>query len=181
MSDSEFASFDEALKKLELEEEDLKRLISAGEIRAFREGSNMRLRTEDVSKVASQLGIGSEVGEGDAGELLEVEDLPLDAGDEGMMTTQLSEEDTLLDDPVEELMVEDEAPVGAAARSSRAPAARGGRAAAAPAEVGGESGGMRAGLIVTSLIMIFGIAFAIGSMQGRTTGITESVVGMFQE
>ncbi|MGB0686211.1 MAG: hypothetical protein ACPGQD_08570, partial [Planctomycetota bacterium] len=96
MSDSEFASFDEALKKLELEEEDLKRLISAGEIRAFREGSNMRLRTEDVTKVASQLGIGSEVAEADAGELLEVEDLPLDGGDEGMMTTQLSEEDTLL-------------------------------------------------------------------------------------
>ena len=110
VSDSEFASFDEALKKLELEEEDLKRLISAGEIRAFREGSNMRLRTEDVTKVASQLGIGSEVAEADAGELLEVEDLPLDGGDEGMMTTQLSEEDTLLDDPVEELeVVEEEA------------------------------------------------------------------------
>lgn len=181
MSDSEFASFDEALKKLELEEEDLKRLISAGEIRAFREGSNMRLRTEDVSKVASQLGIGSEVGEGDAGELLEVEDLPLDAGDEGMMTTQLSEEDTLLDDPVEELTVEEEAP--RAARSNRSSGARsGGRAAAAaPAVEGGESGGMRAGLIVTSLIMIFGIAFAIGSMEGRMTGVTEGVVGLFQE
>jgi len=178
VSDSEFASFDEALKKLELEEEDLKRLISAGEIRAFREGSNMRLRTEDVSKVASQLGIGAEVGEGDAGELLEVEDLPLDTGDEGMMTTQLSEEDTLLDDPVEELEVAQEA--APAARPARANAGRPRAAAAASAE-GDEGGGMRAGIIVTTLLMVFGVAFAIGSMEGRSSGLTEGIVSMFQK
>lgn len=176
MSDSEFASFDEALKKLELEEEDLKRLISAGEIRAFREGSNMRLRTEDVTKVASQLGIGSEVAEDDAGELLEVEDLPLDGGDEGMMTTQLSEEDTLLDDPVEELEVVEEAPAPAA-RAARS----GGRtrAAAAPADAGSETTGIRAGLILTTLVMVLAVPFILGMFSGRTTGLTEGIVGMF--
>ena len=100
MTDSEFSSFEDALKKLELEEEDLKRLISAGEIRAFREGSNMRLRVEDVSKVAEQLGIGGSIGE-DSGEVLDFDDLVLDELDDaGMATTQLSEEDTLLDDDV---------------------------------------------------------------------------------
>jgi hypothetical protein len=175
VSDSEFASFDEALKKLELEEEDLKRLISAGEIRAFREGSNMRLRTEDVTKVASQLGIGSEVAEDDAGELLEVEDLPLDGGDEGMMTTQLSEEDTLLDDPVEELEVVEEAPAARAARSGGRPRA----AAAAPADAGSETTGIRAGLILTTLVMVLAVPFILGMFSGRTTGLTEGIVGMF--
>ncbi len=177
MSDSEFASFDDALKKLELEEEDLKRLISAGEIRAFREGSNMRLRVEDVAKVADQLGIGGTVAEEDAGEVLEVEDLVLDEAEEGMATTQLSEEDTLLDEPVAEVQVAKEAPVAprrssAGARSGRA------SAAAATASLSDEGGGMRAAIICTSLLMLFGIAFAIGMISGETSGITSGIVDM---
>ena len=42
MSDSDFYSFDKALDKLSLDEDDLKRLISAGEIRAFRDGWQTR-------------------------------------------------------------------------------------------------------------------------------------------
>lgn len=184
MSDSEFSSFDEALKKLELEEEDLKRLISAGEIRAFREGSNMRLRVEDVSKVADQLGIGGSVDEADAGEVLEVEDLVLDeADDEGMATTQLSEEDTLLDDSVEELEVADEAP--AAKASARTPRAAGGgrsgRAAAAAAPTADEGGGMRAAIILTSILMLWGIAFAINMVSGSKSGVTAPIVDMVAE
>ena len=44
----EFYSFDEALKELRLKEEELKRLVSEGEIRAFREGDTMKLRKADV-------------------------------------------------------------------------------------------------------------------------------------
>ena len=177
MSDSEFASFDEALKKLELEEEDLKRLISAGEIRAFREGSNMRLRVEDVSKVAEQLGMGGSVAEEDAGEVLEIEDLVLDeAEDEGMATTQLSEEDTLLDDSIEELEVAEEAPGSAAGR--RAGVAATSRRAAVAVVGSDEGGGMRAAIIVTTLLMLFGIAFAIGMVSGQKSGITAGVVDM---
>ena len=172
MTESDFSSFDDALKKLELEEEDLKRLISAGEIRAFREGSNMRLRVEDVSKVADQLGIGGSIGE-DAGEVLEVEDLVLDELDDaGMATTQLSEEDTLLDDAVEELEVASDAPAKAATRRPS------GRAAAAAPETADEGGGMRAALIVTCVLMIFAIPFAIGMVAGEPSGITSAVVEM---
>ncbi|MGB0952558.1 MAG: hypothetical protein ACPG31_04995 [Planctomycetota bacterium] len=183
MSDSEFSSFDEALKKLELEEEDLKRLISAGEIRAFREGSNMRLRVEDVSKVADQLGIGGSVAEADAGEVLEVEDLVLDeADDEGMATTQLSEEDTLLDDAVEELEVAEEAPAAkAGGRQRAAGGARSGRAAAAAAPTSDEGGGMRAAIILTSLLMLWGIAFAINMVSGQSSGVTAPIVDMVSE
>ncbi|MBL7008567.1 MAG: hypothetical protein ISR76_06180, partial [Planctomycetes bacterium] len=103
MSESDFYSFDKAIEKLDLEEDDLKRLISAGEIRAFRDGSKMRLRAEDVARVAHDLGVGGEVAEEDAGEVLEVEEVLFSeaAEDEGMVTTQLSEEDTLLDDDLE--------------------------------------------------------------------------------
>ncbi len=177
MTESDFSSFDDALKKLELEEEDLKRLISAGEIRAFREGSNMRLRVEDVSKVADQLGIGGSIAEEDAGEVLEVEDLVLDdLDDAGMATTQLSEEDTLLDDAVEELEVAPDAPAKAAPRRSSGRAA----AAAAPA-VGDEGNGMRAAMILTFVLMIFGIPFAIGMISGEPSGITSSIVEMMGE
>lgn len=168
----EFSSFEEALKKLELEEEDLKRLISAGEIRAFREGSKMHLRAEDVRKVAAQLGIGSQVRE--SGDALVVEDLSLGgAGDEGMSTTQLSEEDTLLDD-VETVDVDQEAGTAAAATAG----VRRTRPSAEP-EAQKESAGMLAAAVLTALLLVFAIPFAIGMLEARSTPITSGVVGMF--
>ena len=180
MTESEFSSFDDALKQLELDEDDLKRLISAGEIRAFREGSKMRLRIEDVDRVAGELGIGEAVSESDAGEVLEVEDLMLDDGDDdaGMITTQLSEEDTLLDDDLEVVEVDvEDAParsggaVAGASRTRRGAAAKEEAAAA-------EGGGMLAALVITTVLMIFAIPFAIGMVAARTTGVTSSVVDL---
>ena len=180
MSDSEFASFDDALKKLELEEDDLKRLISAGEIRAFREGSQMRLRVEDVSRVADELGVGGAVSEDDAGEVLEVEELMLedDGDDEGMVTTQLSEEDTLLDDDLEvvEVEEEEEAPRAAAGRST---GGRSRRAAAEPETAGAEGTGMLAVMVLTTLLLIFAVPFAMGMLSATSSGMTSSVVDMF--
>lgn len=176
MANQQYSSFEDALKKLELEEEDLKRLISAGEIRAFREGSKMHLRAEDVTKVAKQLGIGSSVSEKDAGRSLEVEDLSLGAaGEEGMSTTQLSEEDTLLDD-VETVDVAAEAAPAAAGAGA---AAR--RARPVEAEVQRESTGILAAAIVTCVLLVFAIPFAIGMLSARSTGVTSGVVGMFQK
>lgn len=169
----EFSSFEDALKKLELEEEDLKRLISAGEIRAFREGSKMHLRAEDVAKVAQQLGIGSPVSERDAGRPLIVEDLSLGgAGEEGMSTTQLSEEDTLLDDIEAVDMAEDSAPSAGVAGGTR-------RGRAAEVEVQKESTGILAAAVLTAVLLVFAIPFAIGMLEARSTGLTSSVVGMF--
>ncbi|MCH2100632.1 MAG: hypothetical protein MK209_01720 [Planctomycetes bacterium] len=179
MSDSDFFSFDKALDKLSLDEEDLKRLISAGEIRAFRDGSKMRLRAEDVDRVASDLGA---VGESDAGEVLEVEEVGFD-GDDGMVTTQLSEEDTLLDDgfDLEEVKMDDEPTSAApAARSSRGSRAGGGRAvAAAPAaEAEQESTGLLVVSILTAALMVYGVAFVFAALEARSTGLTDGVVNM---
>lgn len=178
MSDKEFFSFDNALDKLELAEDDLKRLISAGEIRAFRDGSKMRLRTEDVNRVATDLGLGGEVNELDAGEVLEVEEVMLsddDNLDAGMVTTQLSEEDTLLDDDLEVVEVAEElqtAPLSATGRASR-----GARAAVEPDK---ESTGMLLASVGTTAIMLWGMAFVVAMLDGRASGITSAVVDAFK-
>ena len=182
MSDSEFSSFDAALKKLELEEDDLKRLISAGEIRAFREGSKMRLRVEDVDRVAGELGIGEAVSEDDAGEVLEVEDLVMDddGEDAGMVTTQLSEEDTLLDDDLEVVEIEeDDEDAPRAARSAGRSGGRTRRGAAQEEAAATEGSGMVAAMVLTTLLLIFAIPFAIGMVASQKTGVTEGVVNMF--
>jgi len=175
LSDSDFYSFDKALNKLSLDEDDLKRLISAGEIRAFRDGSKMRLRAEDVSRVASDLGV---VDEGDAGQVLEVEEVSFDA-DDGMVTTQLSEEDTLLDEDfgLEEVEMEEEAaPAARSSRSSRPQSSR--SAGAAQEEAEPMSQGMLAVTIVTTAIMVWGTAFVFAALGARSTALTDSIVDM---
>ena len=181
MSDSDFFSFDKALDKLSLDEDDLKRLISAGEIRAFRDGSKMRLRAEDVDRVANDLGA---VDEADAGEVLEVEEVGFD-GDDGMVTTQLSEEDTLLDDgfDLEEVEMEEEAAAPAARTSRSSGRASSGRAAAAApaAEAEQESTGLLFATILTTAVLVYGVAFVFAALDARSTGLTDAVVEKFAE
>ncbi|RMH02761.1 MAG: hypothetical protein D6702_07880 [Planctomycetota bacterium] len=175
MSDSEYYSFEKAIEKLDLEEDDLKRLISAGEIRAYRDGSKMRLRAEDVTRVAADLGVGGEVAEEDAGEVLEVEEVVFSesAEDEGMVTTQLSEEDTLLDDGLEVVEVEEAAPAAAAPRAARS--SRGARAAAAQEPA---ANGLVFATVVTTAIMLWGLAFVVDMSAGKPSAVTRAVVEM---
>ena len=51
----DFYSFDEALDELKLKEEELKRLVSEGELRAFRKGDTMKIRRADVELLRSEL------------------------------------------------------------------------------------------------------------------------------
>jgi len=180
-------SFEEALNRLDIAEEDLKRLISAGDIRAFREGSNMRLDVADVEKEAEKRGIGSPVSEADASEVVEIEELDLDGADDGMVTTQLSADDTLLDLAVEEVAVEEvavEEASNSSARSARSKrggtSKRGSKTTILPGvEMSDEGGGMRAALVVTAIVLIFAIPFAMGMISGRPSGITQGIVDMF--
>ena len=71
MADKDYYSFEEVLKNLKLEEDELKRLVSAGEIRAFRDKNTMRFKAEDVDRLR-----------GDAGGDLELDDLELELEDE---------------------------------------------------------------------------------------------------
>jgi excisionase family DNA binding protein len=46
-----FYTFDETLERLSIKENTLKRLVSEGEIRAFREGDQMKFRRSDVENL----------------------------------------------------------------------------------------------------------------------------------
>jgi len=89
----DFLSFEKALRELQLRSEELKKLVSEGEIRAYRDGDSMKFRAEDIASLNSQ-------SEGDT--KLSFADSLED--DTGMVTEQISDEDTLLaeDDIVEE-------------------------------------------------------------------------------
>ena len=101
MADKEYYSFEEVLKDLKLEENELKRLVSAGEIRAFRDKNTMRFKAEDVARLR---GTTSEPGD------VELDDLELDLDDaapappaEDIMAEELILEDTPPGEPAVEV------------------------------------------------------------------------------
>jgi len=136
----DFLSFEKALRELQLRSEELKRLVSEGEIRAYRDGDSMKFRADDVASLTSQSQGDSNLSFADS-----LED------DTGMVTEQISDEDTLLaeDDIVEE------AP-RRAPRAAKAPRA----AAAAPAA--DDTPGWVVGVAVLSTIVTLW-AFMVGN------------------
>ena len=106
MPEQDFFSFDEALNQLNLKEEELKRLVSEGEIRAFREGDTMKLRRADVENLKKELMGGEVVDLGGSGEDLVFED-DLQLEETGMATEEISDMDTLLEEDVLEADVEE--------------------------------------------------------------------------
>lgn len=105
MAEKEFYSFDEALRELRLKEEELKRLVSEGEIRAIREGEVVKLRKSDVETLRSTLQGGEVVDVGQATEEIVFEDdTELDAG---MATEEISEADTILEEESAEVAEEE--------------------------------------------------------------------------
>lgn len=102
----DFVSFEKALRELELQDDELKKLVSEGEIRAFREGGSIKFKREDIERLRSS----RHQDEITFDETLE--------DDTGMVTEELSDEDTLLaeDDLIEE---PEPAPVGRTAGAGK--------------------------------------------------------------
>lgn len=136
MSDKneEFLSFEKALRELKMRSEELKKLVSEGEIRAYRDGDSMKFRKEDVQSLGTK---------SEGAQNLSMEDALED--DTGMVTEQISEEDTLLaeDDIVEEKPA-------ARSRPSRA------AAVAAPADPGKEPTWVTVAAFVGFLVFLWG-------------------------
>ncbi len=109
----EFFTFDEVLRKLKIDETKLKRLVSEGEIRAFREGEEMKFRRADVENLdvagarseeetgVIDLSAGSDSSETLTDDLIfdEGDDLDLNA-DAGLATAEISSQDTLVDEEI---------------------------------------------------------------------------------
>jgi excisionase family DNA binding protein len=184
----QFYSFEEALKELRLKEEELKRLVSEGEIRAFREGDTMRLRRADVENLRNELTGGEVVDLGDIKEDLVFEDdLVEDTGmatqEIGLSTEEISNVETIVDDVEEVREVElesdalsmfDEAEEDLAAspvvtqRVTRVEI---------PEEY--EGGGMRTLLVVTSLILIFALPLVLSMTSPTISAVARKFAGIF--
>ncbi len=142
----DFVPFDKALRDLQMRSEELKKLVSEGEIRAFRDGDSMKFRSEDIAALG---------GKGGDDELSFADSLE---DDTGMVTEQLSAEDTLLADDDE--VVEDRP----RRNSPRVAQGRATKAAAAVEETTKEPGWVTAMAILGFLLSIWGfmIAYSIG-------------------
>ena len=116
----EFFTFDEVINKLDIDETKLKRLVSEGEIRAFREGDEMKFRRSDVENLdvvgahseeetgVIDLSAGSDSSETLTDDLIFDEGADLDlSADAGMATAEIVEPD------------DDDAPMMTATKSRR--------------------------------------------------------------
>ncbi len=173
--EKEFYSFDEALDELRLKEEELKRLVSEGEIRAFRDGDTMKLRRQDVESLRAELSGGEVVDLGESTEELVFED-DTDTQEAGMATQAIADVDTLVDEveDVGELDLEEAeeevAPRGRTAR--RAPAA-------VVVEEQGETTLMRAALILTAVILLVAMPIVVSVASGNMSGLARGIAGVF--
>jgi excisionase family DNA binding protein len=109
----EFYSFDEVLRQLNIDENRLKRLVSEGEIRAFREGDQMKFKRTEIDGLAGRGGRSGQTSETSlteisleddssptvhvgrkGGDLLDEPDLKQKGG---MRTAEISSQDTFID------------------------------------------------------------------------------------
>ena len=171
---NEFFSFDEALDELRLKEEELKRLVSEGEIRAFRKGETMKLRRSDVEALRQELSGGEVVDLGDSTEELVFED---DADDEtGMATQEIADVDTIIDDDIEDL---GEIDLEVEEAATVAPVRRASAVAAAQAEDAQESMAMRFMMILSATVMAVSIPVLLAVSTGNADDLAKSVAGLF--
>lgn len=148
MSDNneDFLSFEKALRELKMRSEELKKLVSEGEIRAFRDGDSMKFRRDDIKALGAKAAGDAELSFADS-----LED------DTGMVTEQISDEDTLLAD--------DDAPAAPARGSRGAAAARPARAAAVAAAPKQEPGWVTGLAIVGFLLMVYGALLSFSAAK----------------
>lgn len=171
----EYFSFEEALSELRLKEEELKRLVSEGEIRAHRDGDTMKLSRRDVEQLRTDLSGGEVVDLGDVGE-----DLVFEDDDDlvtGMATEEISSADTILEDDVDdvdELDLDDDIEEVAPARVSRR------SPVAAAAEEEDEGAGMKVAMILTSLVLVAAMPVCVAIASGNhQNGLAKGIAGIF--
>lgn len=178
MAEKEFFSFEEALRELRLKEEELRRLVSEGEIRAFREGDTMKLRRSDVETLRTELSGGEVVDLAGAGEELVFEDdTDLDAG---MATEEISEIDTLLEEDIEEIaeleLADEEEEFEDEDLDAVTPVRR---AAAAEVEEPSEPMFVRAVAILTTIVLLLAIPICMSAATGNVMGFAKALAGLF--
>ena len=201
MSDKDYYSFEEVLKDLEMGEDELKRLVSAGEIRAFRDKQTMRFKAEDVERLKDSpedeglddlTDLDLDLGGDDAGLEFADDDLLTDLGDEDEAGG--GDEELLLEDVDDEPMVEeldlgggeveelelggaDEDLGGGGSKSLRAKRKVG--AEAAPEEEAGEGTGMLALLTLGTVALVLLCFVMFSAVAGHSNATNQWIVNLF--
>ena len=96
----EFYTFDEVVRQLQIDENKLKRLVSEGEISAFREGDIMKFKRSEIDKIATKGG-GSETSETVLSEITLEDEAPAFEESGETLTDDLVFESTGTEDQVE--------------------------------------------------------------------------------
>ncbi|MEO0479738.1 MAG: hypothetical protein AAF196_09680 [Planctomycetota bacterium] len=167
----DFITFERALRDLDLQSDELKKLVSEGEIRAFRDGDSMKFKKEDLAALKSDA----------AGESVEEEEIVFADGledDTGMVTEEISAEDTLLadDDLVDDVDEEDDEPEAAVPAARRRPSPRA-RASRQEEEEDQSEPSWVVGLaVLTSVLLIWATMVVYNIASGATP---DGLTGMF--
>ena len=192
----EFVPLDRAMKELKLKEDELKRLVSDGDISAYREGEAMKFRREDIERLKQDTGQTIQFAE-DTGETLtddllfddDGDDLELDDDNEiGMATAPISSDETFVDDRPKKKTTRG-GRRSSATRTAAQPAAGRGQTAnlrrttgrSAQIRMASESAkheisALMAGvLVVTAIMMFYGCAIIADIANGEMSGVTEGV------
>ena len=181
MSDSEYYSFEKALKELNMKEADLKRLVSEGKIRAFRDEDKMKFKAADVAKL--QGGKGDASAETLADDLIFDEDEDLDLSDDepGMVTEKISSADTL--ESLGGGDFDDEDEILESESGMRRQTGRATRIREAQMDQNAPQPMFLAVLIITAVFLFYGVFLMINTSTstntGMTQGFTDFVEGIF--
>ncbi len=175
----EFISFDKVLRDLQMQEDELKRLVSEGEIRAFRDQDKMKFKKDDVERFRRARDASKD-------ETLSKEDVPEelvfdedDANQEVGMATAAIADDSFL---------EEEAPAAAPAAKAPARAARSTQASAAARkrvtvedDAVTEGAGWKVAIIVATLVLFIGAFAAFDAAKATRTGPWSEIADLFKD
>ena len=186
----EYYSFEKALRELNLRDEELKRLVSEGEIRAFRDEDKMKFKREDVEKLKTKAGSASDPGSSAdtlADDLIFDEDEDLDLLDDepGMATEQISTPEALdtVEEEVLDLEEEEEEVLTDESVSVRRTTGRGTRIREKAETVRAQEPVMMVFLVLTTAAMIYGMMITLSVARsnngGMTRGFTDILNSLF--
>ena len=199
MPDRDYYSFDEVLNDLKLEEDELKRLVSAGEIRAFRDKNTMRFKAEDVARLrGTRTGpeevelddleleledaveapvVGGELGTEITAETLDLGDA---AGSEELVLEETSDTGEVIEIGGETEMVVEPTPARPARTTGEKRKAAKVAAPAEPVEEITEGGAVLALMMVGAVILIVANFLVFDAAVGRaSSALTRAVANLF--
>jgi hypothetical protein len=205
----EYLSFERVMRELKIQEDELKKLVSAGELRAFRDADQMKFKQEDVEEflTTKDEGGGDVIDLLDSDQDLEAKAEPKSAGDElteelvfddvelgeavGMKTEPLSDDDLFEEEELPaaeptdaELVIgedEEEELLGEGEDDEGLPAPiKRTKAAAAYQEEQAENPALLGVMVITAIVLLLGVLVAIDIATSQPSPMVTWLVGIFK-